>query len=94
MTGKSEEATCSIKKAIILLGVGIFALTCTLTAFAAEKQWCVTKDKRGVCKVIQCKDKTPTTIAGPFPTKDAATKAKVEKCPKPEKPEKKDPAKK
>lgn len=71
-----------LKKAIILLGVAIFALTCTLTAFAAEKQWCVTKDKRGVCKVIQCKDKTPTTIAGPFPTKEAATKAKAEKCPK------------
>jgi hypothetical protein len=86
-----------LRKAIILLAVGIFALTCTLTVFAAEKQWCVIKDKNGVCKVIQCKDKTPDTIAGPFPTKDAAKKAKEKECPKPEKPaksEKKEPAKK
>jgi len=78
-----------LKKAIILLAVSVFALTCTLTAMAAEKQWCVTKDKKGVCKVIQCKDKTPTTIAGPFPTKEAAKKAKEEKCPKPAKKDKK-----
>lgn len=83
-----------LKKAIILLAVGIFALTCTLTVMAADKQWCVTKDKNGKCKVIQCKDKTPTTIAGPFPTKEAAVKAKEKECPKPEKPAKKEPTKK
>jgi len=80
-----------LKKVIILAAVAIFALTCTLCAFAAEKQWYVIKDKKGVCKVIQAKEKTPAYLAGPFPSKDAAMKAKEKECPKPEKkaPEKK-----
>jgi len=85
-----------LKKAVVLMAVAVFALTCTLCAFAAEKQWYVIKDKKGVCKVIQAKEKTPAYLAGPYPSKDAARKAKEEKCPKPEKkaPEKKIPEKK
>ncbi|MBI4965385.1 MAG: hypothetical protein HY913_19065 [Desulfomonile tiedjei] len=80
-----------LKKIIMLMTVAVFALTCTLCAFAAEKQWYVIKDKKGVCKLIQATEKTPTYLAGPFPTKEAATKAKEKECPKPEKktPEKK-----
>ena len=75
----------------VLTIVIIFALGAAL-ALAAEKSWFVQKDKNGVCSVHQLKAKTDKTIAGPFPTKDAAMKAKAEKCPKAEKktkPEKK-----
>lgn len=44
-------------------------------------RWVVTKDKRGNCKVISAKDKTPTTIAGPFMTKEEAEVAKRRRCP-------------
>ena len=48
-------------------------------------QWCVikyqTKDKKTICKVVECKSKTPKTVAGPFKNKDAATKAKEKACP-------------
>jgi hypothetical protein len=48
-------------------------------------QWCVikyqTKDKKTVCKVVECKGKTPKTIAGPFKSKDEALKAKEKSCP-------------
>lgn len=59
----------------------IFVLT-TVTAFAAGDSFFVTKDKNGVCKVIKAKEKTPASIAGPFKTKDEATKAKEKECPK------------
>ncbi len=39
----------------------IFVLT-TVVAFAAGDSYVVTKDKKGVCKVIKAKDKTPTTV--------------------------------
>lgn len=85
-----------LKKSVMLMAVAIFALTCGLCAFAAEKkaekqtekqtkQWFVLKDKNGKCSVHQEKGPTPTTIAGPFATKEEAVKAKEEKCPKPEK---------
>ncbi|MGO9117420.1 MAG: hypothetical protein ACLQPD_07370 [Desulfomonilaceae bacterium] len=74
-----------LTKIAVLTVVIIFAL-CSGLALAAEKSWFVQKDKNGVCSVHQLKAKTDKTIAGPFPTKDAATKAKEEKCPK--KPEK------
>jgi hypothetical protein len=87
-----------LKKVIILSAVAIFALTCALCAFAAEKQvekqtkqWFVLKDKNGKCSVHQEKGTTPKTIAGPFATREEAVKAKEKECPKPEKkaPEKK-----
>jgi hypothetical protein len=85
-----------LKRIVVLVAVAIFALTCSLCAFAAEKkpekqtekqtkQWFVLKDKNGKCSVHQEKAPTPTTIAGPFATKEEAVKAKEEKCPKPEK---------
>lgn len=47
-------------------------------------QWCVikyqTKDKKTVCKVVECKGKTPKTVAGPFKSKDQAIKAKEKSC--------------
>jgi len=97
---RSREVTMP-KKIVVLVAVAVFALTCSLCAFAAaekkaDKQWWVIKDKKGVCKVIQAKEKTPAYLAGPFPTKEAATKAKEKECPKPAKkaPEKKTPMKK
>lgn len=74
-----------LKKIAVLTVVIIFALGSGLALAAAEKSWFVQKDKNGVCSVHQLKAKTDKTIAGPFPTKDAAMKAKAEKCPKPEK---------
>jgi hypothetical protein len=68
-------------KRIVVLIVGVmFALT-SLPVLAAD-QWGVIKDKNGKCKVISMKKgATPKTIAGPFATKDEASKAKKEKCP-------------
>lgn len=71
-----------LKKAVLLIVTIAFLLVSSLGFAAAEKKFFVTKDKNGVCKVIQAKDKTPTTIAGPFDSKADATKAKAEKCPK------------
>jgi hypothetical protein len=59
----------------------IFVLT-TVIAFAAGDSYVVIKDKKGVCKVIKAKEKTPATIAGPFKTKEEAQKAKEKECPK------------
>ncbi len=59
----------------------IFVLT-TVAAFAAGDSYVVIKDKNGVCRVIQAKEKTPATIAGPFKTKEEAVKAKEKECPK------------
>ncbi|MBI5249140.1 MAG: hypothetical protein HY912_06570 [Desulfomonile tiedjei] len=70
-----------LKKAVLLLITITFLLVSSL-GFAAEKKYYVTKDKNGVCKVIQAKDKTPTTIAGPFDSKADADKEKAVKCPK------------
>ena len=70
-----------LKKIAVLTIVIIFALGSGLALAAAEKSWFVQKDKNGVCSVHQLKAKTDKTIAGPFPTKDAAMKAKTEKCP-------------
>ena len=60
----------------------IFVLT-TVIAFAAGDSYVVIKDKKGDCKVIKAKEKTPATIAGPFKTKEEAKKAKEKECPKP-----------
>ena len=59
----------------------IFVLT-SIVAFAAGDSYVVIKDKKGVCKVIKAKEKTPETIAGPFKTKAEAKKAKEKECPK------------
>ncbi len=58
----------------------VFVLT-TVAAFAAVDSYFVIKDKNGVCKVIEAKDKTPTTMAGPFKTKEEAEKAREKACP-------------
>lgn len=68
-------------KIFVLMIVGMFALV-SVAAFAADKPWFVIKDSKGVCKVIQAKDKTPKTVAGPFVTKAEAQKAKGDLCPK------------
>ena len=73
----------ALKSGVVLAILVIFALTATV-AVAADS-WFVIKDKKGVCKVIKAKEKTPKTIAGPFASKAAAQKAKDKKCPKPAK---------
>ncbi len=70
---------CFARKAAIVLVVTVFLFVSGLS-FAAGKKWVVIKDSKGVCKVIQAKDKTPKTVAGPFATKDEAMKAKAAKC--------------
>ncbi len=71
----------TVKRIVVAIVAISFVLGVSL-ALAAEKSWFVQKDKNGVCSVHQLKAKTDKTIAGPFPTKDAAVKAKEEKCPK------------
>ena len=41
-----------------------------------EKHWFLIESKDGKVRVCQAWEKTPKTIAGPFPTKEAAYKAK------------------
>lgn len=76
-----------LKFIAVFFVLAIFAVTSALAA-TADKKWFVVKDSKGVCKVIQAKEKTPKSIAGPFDKKEDAEKAKTEQCPKKEKKEK------
>ncbi len=87
----------ALRNAVIFLVVAIFSLA-SVIALAAEKQekqhsavkqWYVIKDSRGRCSVKQAKA-PKKNIAGPFATREAALKAKAEKCPKREKAAKKE----
>ena len=51
-------------------------------ALAAEYGYVVIKDKKGLCRVIKASKKTPSTIAGPFKTKEMAKTAKERESPK------------
>jgi len=92
----------TLKKCAVLVIAVLFALSATLALAAekkpekAEKQWYIIKDKNGVCKVLQLKEKTDKTIAGPFKTKEEAKAAKEKSpdCakPAPAKPAEKKPA--
>lgn len=73
-----------VKHLIVVVLVAIFSVTAVFS-FAAEDPWFIIKDKNGVCKVIQAKDKTPATIAGPYKSKDNAEKAKDKACAKEDK---------
>jgi hypothetical protein len=81
-----------LKKTLIFCMTALFLLVSAM-ALAADKSWFVIKDSKGTCKVLQAKERTPKTIAGPFASKAEATKAKEESCPKPA-PAKKEPTKK
>ena len=70
-----------VKRFTGVLLVLVFSLV-TALALAAGETWVVIKDKNGVCKVIEAKEKTPATIAGPFKTKAEAEKVKDKECPK------------
>jgi hypothetical protein len=67
-----------LKRFIVAIMVAVFSLTAAF-AFAADP-WFIIKDKNGVCKIIEAKDKTPASIAGPFKTKAEAEKAKAKAC--------------
>ena len=73
-----------VKHLIVVVLVIVFALTAVFS-FAAEDPWFIIKDKNGVCKVIQAKQKTPATIAGPYKTRANADKAKDKACAKADK---------
>jgi TolA-binding protein len=68
-----------LKKLSVLFVVILFSLMSGV-ALAQEKHWFVVKDKNGVCRVIEAKEKTPATIAGPFKTKEEAEKRKAKDC--------------
>ncbi len=70
-----------VRHFVVVVLVAIFASTAVFS-FAAEEPWFIIMDKNGVCKVIQAKEKTPATIAGPYKTKDNAEKAKDKACEK------------
>ena len=69
-----------LTKLSVLFVVIVFSLMSGV-ALAQKKHWFVVKDKNGVCKVIEAKEKTPATIAGPFQTKVEAEKRKAKDCP-------------
>lgn len=69
-----------LKNLSVLFVVIIFSLMSGV-ALAQKKHWFVVKDKNGVCRVIEAKEKTPATIAGPFKTKEEAEKRKAKDCP-------------
>lgn len=77
----------ALKFLTVFFVLAIFAATSAF-AVTADKKWFVIKDSKGVCKVIQAKEKTPKTIDGPFDKKEDAEKAKTEKCSKKDKKEK------
>ena len=68
-----------IKHIIAVMVATVFALT-AVCVFAAEDPWFIIRDKNGVCKVIQAKEKTPATIAGPYETQKKADEAKGKEC--------------
>jgi hypothetical protein len=70
-----------LKNSSVLFVVILFCLMSGI-ALAQKTQWFVIKDKNGVCKVIEAKEKTPATIAGPFKTREEAEKRKAKDCPK------------
>jgi hypothetical protein len=74
----------SLKKFVVCIVLMVFAFSASL-AIAADKQWFIIKDKKGVCRVIKAAAKAPKTIAGPFKTQGEAQKAKEKTCPKPAK---------
>jgi hypothetical protein len=51
--------------------------------FAEGNSYVVIKDKNGVCRIVKGVKKTPSTIAGPFRTKELAKRAKEKESPKP-----------
>lgn len=69
-------------KVLVAFAVMLAFTVVSVSAFAAEKKYFVIKDSKGVCKVIQAKDKTPATISGPFDKKKDAEKSKSDLCPK------------
>ena len=77
-----------IKHIIAVIVATIFTLT-AVCVFAAEDPWFIIKDKNGVCKVIQAKEKTPATVAGPYETQKKADGAKGKECAKANKEDKK-----
>lgn len=61
--------------------IALILILATGTAFAAGNSYVVIKDKNGVFKVIKASKKTPSTIAGPFKTKEVAKRAKEKERP-------------
>jgi hypothetical protein len=56
--------------------------TCDSLPTPEPAQWGVIKGKNGKCRVIPMKNgATPETVAGPFATRNEATKAMKETCP-------------
>ena len=70
-----------LKNSSILFVVILFFLMSGV-ALAQKKHWFVVKDVNGVCRVIEAKEKTPATIAGPFKTMEQAEKRKAKVCPR------------
>jgi FtsZ-interacting cell division protein ZipA len=69
-----------LKTSAVVFVVILFSLMSGV-ALAQKKHWFVVKDKNGVCRVIEAKERTPATIAGPFKIKEEAEKRKAKDCP-------------
>ena len=71
-----------LKNSSVLFAAVIVFVLMSGVALAQKKHWFVVKDVNGVCRVIEAKEKTPATIAGPFKTMEQAEKGKAKVCPK------------
>jgi hypothetical protein len=71
---REDLVKCFLIAVILVLTIG--------TPFAAGNSYVVIKDKKGVYRVIKASKTTPSTIAGPFNTKEAAKRAKEKERPK------------
>ncbi len=80
----------SLLKVLVAFAVMLAFTVVSVSAFAADKKYFVIKDTKGVCKVIQAKEKTPASISGPFDKKQDAEKSKNDLCPKKDKKSKTD----
>ncbi len=62
--------------------IAVILILATGTAFRVGNSYVLIKDKNGVCRVIKASKKTPSTIAGPFKSKEVAERAKEKERPK------------
>jgi len=62
--------------------IAVSLILATGTAFRVGNSYVVIKDKNGVCRVIKASKRTPSTIAGPFNSKEVAQRAKEKERPK------------
>jgi hypothetical protein len=57
-----------------------FVVIFSASSYLYADSWFIIKDSKGICKVIQAKEKTPKTVSGPYKTEADADKVKDKVC--------------